>query len=202
MKIFLITAAAITVLSISACNSANNQSHDSSKTADSSHSGMSASNYTNMQTGSAQAKGNSSIKEIVAGYLQLKNALSDDDGKEAANGGKAIADAMQKFDKSSLTPAQKKDYEDMESAMKENAEHIGENAGNIAHQREHFDMLSSDMYDMVKEYGAGQALYKDYCPMYNNNKGAIWLSETKEIKNPYLGKKMPTCGSVKEEIKQ
>jgi hypothetical protein len=37
--------------------------------------------------------------------------------------------------------------------------------------------------------------------MYNNNKGAIWLSETKEIKNPYLGKDMDTCGSAKEELK-
>ncbi|MDQ6756917.1 MAG: DUF3347 domain-containing protein, partial [Bacteroidota bacterium] len=43
--------------------------------------------------------------------------------------------------------------------------------------------------------------YKDFCPMYNNNKGAIWLSEVKDIKNPYLGKKMPTCGNMKEEIK-
>jgi hypothetical protein len=38
--------------------------------------------------------------------------------------------------------------------------------------------------------------------MYNNNKGASWLSETKEIKNPYLGKKMPDCGEVKEEIRK
>ena len=45
-----------------------------------------------------------------------------------------------------------------------------------------------------------QTLYKDFCPMYSDGKGATWLSETKEIKNPYLGKKMPTCGSMKEEI--
>jgi hypothetical protein len=37
--------------------------------------------------------------------------------------------------------------------------------------------------------------------MYNDGKGANWLSETKEIANPYLGKSMPTCGSVKEELK-
>ena len=37
--------------------------------------------------------------------------------------------------------------------------------------------------------------------MYNEGKGAIWLSETKEIKNPYLGGKMLTCGEVQEEIK-
>ncbi len=37
--------------------------------------------------------------------------------------------------------------------------------------------------------------------MANDGKGAIWLSEVKEIKNPYLGSKMPDCGSVKETIK-
>ena len=44
-------------------------------------------------------------------------------------------------------------------------------------------------------------IYKDFCPMYNDNKGAIWLSESKEIKNPYFGKSMSTCGTVKEELK-
>jgi hypothetical protein len=37
--------------------------------------------------------------------------------------------------------------------------------------------------------------------MHNNKKGAIWFSETKEIKNPYLGSKMLTCGEIQEEIK-
>jgi len=30
--------------------------------------------------------------------------------------------------------------------------------------------------------------------------GANWLSESKEISNPYLGQSMPTCGTVKEEL--
>ncbi|MBA4167053.1 MAG: DUF3347 domain-containing protein, partial [Chitinophagaceae bacterium] len=84
---------------------------------------------------------------------------------------------------------------------KENAEHISENAGKLGHQREHFEMLSKDVYDLVKAFGAGQTLYQDFCPMYNDEKGASWLSETKEIQNPYMGQKMTTCGSVKEELK-
>ena len=62
-------------------------------------------------------------------------------------------------------------------------------------------MLSKDVYDLVKAFGGGQVLYKNFCPMYNDKKGAIWLSETKTIKNPYYGKKMLTCGSVQEELK-
>lgn len=85
---------------------------------------------------------------------------------------------------------------------REHAEHIGKNGGNIAHQREHYVMLSKDIADLIKTFGSGgQTLYKDFCPMANDGKGAIWISEVKEIKNPYLGSKMPTCGSMKQEIK-
>jgi hypothetical protein len=139
--------------------------------------------------------------EIISNYLQLKNAFTNDNTDEAAKAGKALEAAFKSFDKTALTAEQKKTYEDIESDAREHAEHIGANAGKIAHQSEHFDLLSKDMYDLVKALGAGQTLYKDFCPMYNDNKGAIWLSETKEIKNPYFGKSMQTCGSVKEELK-
>jgi hypothetical protein len=108
---------------------------------------------------------------------------------------------MDKLDTTSLSSDQKKAYKDLQEDTRENAEHIGDNADKIAHQREHFEMLSKDIYDLVKKFGAGHTVYQDFCPMYNDGKGATWISETKDIKNPYLGKKMSTCGSVKEEIK-
>jgi hypothetical protein len=46
-----------------------------------------------------------------------------------------------------------------------------------------------------------QALYHDHCPMYNEKKGCMWLSELKEVKNPYFGAEMPTCGTIEEVIK-
>jgi hypothetical protein len=36
--------------------------------------------------------------------------------------------------------------------------------------------------------------------MYNKGKGGIWLSETREIKNPFYGNKMLTCGSVQKAL--
>lgn len=150
---------------------------------------------------STDAKATIAIKEIVNSYLQLKNALTNDNSKEAAKAGISLESAFKNLDKSILTPEEKKVFEDVEEDARMHSEHIGENAGNIGHQREHFDMLSKDIYDLVKAFGTTQLLYKDFCPMYNDKKGAIWLSETKEIKNPYYGKAMLTCGSVKEEIK-
>jgi hypothetical protein len=112
-----------------------------------------------------------------------------------------MAEAMAKIDKSLFTAEQKKTYDGVEDDLKEHAEHIGENARNIKHQREHFAMMSEDVYDLVKAFGGGQALYHDHCPMASDNKGAMWLSETKEIKNPYFGGKMNECVTVPEVIK-
>jgi hypothetical protein len=141
------------------------------------------------------------IKEIVNIYLQLKNAFAEDNTTEAANAGKTLEAAFKNFPKTALTEGQKKAFEDVEGDAREHAEHIGKNGGNIAHQREHFEMLSKDIYDLVKTFGYGQVLYKDFCPMYNNGKGAFWLSESKEIKNPYFGKTMPICGNIVEELR-
>lgn len=152
-------------------------------------------------TTSTDTKATVSIKEIVTTYLQLKNAFAKDNTNDAATAGTALQTIFKNFDKSALTAAQKKTFEDITGDATEHAEHIGKNGGNIAHQREHFEMLSKDMYDLVKAFGPGQSLYKDFCPMYNKGKGAFWISEIKEIKNPYLGSAMPTCGIVKEEIK-
>jgi len=138
---------------------------------------------------------------ILTGYINLKNSLASDNGSDAAKNGQEILDAISKFDNSSLTPDQKKTFLGLVGDIKENSEHINENADKIDHQREHFEMLSKDIYDLAKSVGTDKTLYLDSCPMYDNGK-ATWISEIKEIKNPYLGKKMDTCGAIKETIKQ
>lgn len=141
-----------------------------------------------------------SIKEILNNYLKLKNALTKDDTKTAAEAARAIVHDLNEMDPNSLPPDQKQSFLDIAGDATEHAEHIRDNASNIEHQREHFAILSKDVNDLLKTFPAGQKLYQDFCPMYNDGKGAIWLSETKEIKNPYYGSKMLTCGSVKKEL--
>jgi hypothetical protein len=196
----LIAGIAITAIIAMGCNSGNNSTTEKTNKKDDS-SQTAAGAVKGSGAAITDEKVNGSMKEMVGQYLQMKNALANDDGKEAASAGKAFVESMGRMDKNSLTAEKKKKWDNLSDDAKEMAEHISNNADKLEHQREHFDMLSKDMYDMVKTFGAGQTLYNDYCPMYNNNIGATWLSETKEIKNPYLGKSMPTCGSVKEEIK-
>ena len=192
---------AIAATTLAACNGGNNTKTDTSEKKENAEpvATVPVSEIPAAQTGAGNTEG--SMKEMVGQYLQIKNALENDNGKDAAAAGNAFVASMGKMEKTSMSPNKVKIWDDLSDDAKEMAEHIGMNGAKLDHQREHFDMLSKDMYDMVKAFGGGQVLYKDFCPMYNNNKGAMWLSETKEIKNPYLGKKMPTCGSVKEEIK-
>jgi hypothetical protein len=60
--------------------------------------------------------------------------------------------------------------------------------------------LSEAAYDLVKNFGGGRVLYHDHCPMARNNQGALWISELKEVKNPYFGAEMLECGRVEEVI--
>ena len=140
------------------------------------------------------------IKKITDNYLQLKNALTNGKANEAGDAAKNMFEGLKGFDKSLLTVEQKSLYDQQEAGLKENAEHIIGSTGDIEHQREHFVSLSAGMYALAKAFGGGKTLYHDHCPMAQNGKGAMWLSETKEIKNPYFGDKMMECGSVEEEI--
>jgi hypothetical protein len=150
---------------------------------------------------SASTNGMVDVNEIVSIYFQLKNAFVTDNSSDAGKAGKAMETAFKTFNTTSLSAEQKKSFAEIADDAKEHGEHIGANVGNIEHQREHFEMLSKDVYDLIKTFGTTAKVYHDFCPMYNNKKGAYWLSEAKEIKNPYYGSKMLTCGSVKEEIK-
>lgn len=141
-----------------------------------------------------------SIAPIITDYLSLKNALVSDDDKSAANAGKKLLATLNKVDMKAIPADKHKKYMDIAEDAKEHAEHIGDNAGKIEHQREHLATLSEDLEDLIDLFGTSQKLYKDHCPMFNDNKGANWLSENKEIKNPYYGSKMISCGKVQETI--
>jgi hypothetical protein len=202
----LLLVSAFTLIFFTACNNADKSSKPgdiSKNSTDSSNSETSKSaqikeitpTYTDVDPKLA-----SSLKAIIDHYLHIKNSLVNNNESEAANGGNAMYDAITKVDKSFFTIDQKKVYDGIEDNLKEHAKHISKSK--IDRQREHFAMMSEDAYDVVKAFGAGREVYHDHCPMANDNKGAIWLSETKEIRNPYFGGKMNECVKVPEVIKQ
>ena len=188
---------AIAAATLAACNSSGNKSTGNQN--------ESNDTQTSLQTDNAKSasdvKNTAATKEIVIQYLLIKDGLANDNGKDAASAGKAFVEATGIVDIASFNADQKKTWEDISADAKEMAEHIGANPDKLEHQREHFVMLSKDIYDLVKAFGSEQVLYKVFDSMANDGKGAFWLSETKEIKNPYMGKAMLNSGTIQEEIK-
>lgn len=71
----------------------------------------------------------------------------------------------------------------------------------IEAKRKSFQMISDAMYDLVRTVRFDkEVVYHQFCPMAFNDAGAYWLSATADVKNPYFGKKMLTCGEVKDSI--
>ncbi len=169
----IIIAAAIAVTTLAACNSGNDKTTDAKQSGIHADTSMAMHQQTTNTTISQNAAAIAAFpaKEILAGYLQLKNALAKDNGQDAAAAGNTMVATLAKVDMKTLPEQQMKSYMDIADDLKEHAEHIGANAGKIEHQREHFIMMSKDIADLVKTFGnGGQTLYKDFCPMANDGK--------------------------------
>lgn len=129
----------------------------------------------------------SALESAYHHYIQLKNALVATNQKEA----KLAIDELVK----SIANV------NGGSKVLEESKKLAQ-ANTIELQRKAFTQLSNEMIKLVKnaEISSGE-LYLEYCPMANGNTGGYWLSNEKEIRNPYFGDKMLKCGSVKETIK-
>jgi len=147
------------------------------------------------------AKFQQQLSSVFSAYVTLKDAfVSTDAAKvstEAASTSKALGNADMKL----LSGAAHNDWMNylggMESSLKAMA-----SSSDIEAQREAFSTLSENLYKTIKAYGLGGATaYYEFCPMAFDNQGASWLSDAEEIRNPYFGDKMLTCGSVKEKLK-
>ncbi len=208
------------ILTLSACNSKDkkqshnvmennmehkhqNDGHDHQSTSEESEHNHADHDHGNSATKqdrkiTVNASKNTATSDIIDSYLSIKNGLISDDKAATAKAATALLKAFGSFDKSKLDADQLKEYNEIIENATEQAEHIVKSP--IDHQREHFEVLTTDVNDLISLLGTNKTLYEDYCPMANDGKGAIWLSEFKDIKNPYFGSKMLKCGKVQKQI--
>ncbi|WP_299217602.1 efflux RND transporter periplasmic adaptor subunit [uncultured Aquimarina sp.] len=140
------------------------------------------------------------LKEVFDGYILLKDALVNDDSEEAQTAAKRVSQNLSKVDMKLLSNEEAHNHwMTIQKELKNSTNGI-ENSSDIAVQRGHFKHLSAHMTSGIKLFGIDQKVYKEFCPMADNNKGAYWLSLEEEIRNPYYGQAMLKCGEVKETI--
>ena len=130
---------------------------------------------------------NEQLNAVYDQYLKLSDALIQSD----ANAAQVAANALEAGAKSL----------EGGSALAENAAKISATS-DVEAQRVAYENISNEMIALVKKDGlASGEIYVEHCPMAFNDKGASWLSNSKDIRNPYFGDKMMSCGEVTETIK-
>jgi hypothetical protein len=68
-------------------------------------------------------------------------------------------------------------------------------------KRKAFEVVSEQVYGLAQAVQYDQeVVYRQFCPMAFNDKGAVWLSNVSDIRNPYLPKTMLHCGEVKDSL--
>lgn len=140
------------------------------------------------------------FSQVYAHYEHLTSALSSDDANEATKASSELTKALVDSKADHLSEEDKNAFEPLAENIRMNAEAISNEANDIAAQRKHLDELSQSIYALAKKFGTPNTMYKIYCSMYDNDKGAFWLSSSKEVKNPYFGASMFSCGEVQEEL--
>jgi len=141
------------------------------------------------------------LEQVFDDYILLKDALVHDDTKGAQQAGEQINQSLKKVDMKLLSDEKAHNHwMTIQKELKSSANAI-ENSSDIGEQRGHFKHLSAHMISGVQLFGVNQNVYIQFCPMANNNKGAYWISLEEEVRNPYYGEAMLTCGEVKATLK-
>ena len=131
------------------------------------------------------------LSQLLSQYYSIKDAL--------VNGSSSFASTKAgEFIKTANGIDYKLISEGNINALLKDATPISESK-DIKIQRDHFANLSNNMVTLAKSMKMTNVpIYQAYCPMKKTN----WLSNSAEIKNPYYGSAMLTCGKVVEIIQK
>ncbi|OOB84237.1 DUF3347 domain-containing protein [Flavobacterium columnare] len=140
------------------------------------------------------------LKAVFDNYFSVKDALVKTDAGISSARATELVKAIKAVEMTKLSTEEHTVWMKVMKDLTANAEKIAV-AKDVTKQREIFALLSKSMYELTKVSKQETPVYYQHCPMYNNGKGANWLSKEEAIKNPYYGSKMLTCGSVQETIK-
>lgn len=134
-------------------------------------------------------------------HLDLQDAFLATDAAKAKKQAVNVKSALSKVDMSLVKGEMHNHWMATLKTLNETLDKI-RGSNDIAIQRLAFADFNDALYGAIKMFGtSGETIYYQYCPMARDNEGAYWLSTVKEIKNPYFGEAMLTCGENRAVIK-
>lgn len=157
------------------------------------------SNHGNHQDMATTSK-NTALQVVFDTYFLLKDALVTSDASATSTAAEKLVTALNNVKMDKLEMNVHVVWMKVFNLLKTDATQIA-TAKDIKKQRHHFVTLSNQMYTLMKVAKQDTTVYYQHCPMANDGKGANWLSKENEVKNPYYGSRMLTCGKTVKTIK-
>lgn len=144
--------------------------------------------------GSFLSAQNQTIRQLTLAYYGIQQALVSDDGAAASEQAVLFLESKDAVSLLGLNAAQQKAWRTQAPKLTATGQAISQTT-DLAKQRAQLNELSLALLAVLQTFpDQGEKVYLQYCPMQK----AHWLSQEKDINNPYYGAKMRTCGSVKE----
>lgn len=140
------------------------------------------------------------LKAVFDNYFLVKDALITSNGISMASASKELVTAINNVKMDKLDMDVHMVWMKVVNTIQKDAENIA-NTKDVKIQRDHFTTLSKDIYTLIKVSKYETPVYYQFCPMFNDGKGANWLSKENAVKNPYYGSMMLSCGKTVETIK-
>lgn len=142
-------------------------------------------------------KAKKALTPLFKNYFELKDALTEDDLTTAISKVKSLQQSIEQVDMKLFQGDAHQVWMDYSMEFRKNLEQANKAEG-IDQIRESFIHVSKAIVDMNRSFQPLKySTYVQHCPMANNNQGADWLSKEKEIRNPYFGSSMLSCGELK-----
>lgn len=123
------------------------------------------------------------VKSVYDHYLKIQGELARDSLSGVVGHANAIAKTVRGDDMKRFPAVLAKQAETLAKAR------------DLATVREAFKPLSDSLIKCLADNNVPKGTYYEvYCPMA----GASWLQASKDVKNPYMGKAMSSCGVIKD----
>ena len=160
-----------------------------------------ASNATASKSDGTDPAFKAQLTKVYENYVNMKNAFVASDAQKVRQEAQKVENALQSVDMELLKGDAHMAWMNQLKTLNPEIKAIA-GSSDIAAQRLAFSKFNDAFYKSLQLFGLeNDTAYYQFCPMANNNKGAYWLSETKEIRNPYFGEDMLGCGETRETLK-
>lgn len=158
------------------------------------------SEHKNHTMNSVAVQTNNPLAPVFESYFEVKDALVKTDGATASAKAITLLTTINEVKMDALPIDVHNVWMKVLADLKKDSESISKNK-DANKQRIFLDRLSKNVYELLKVSKTASPVYYQFCPMANDGKGANWLSKDSEIKNPYYGSMMMSCGKTVETVK-